>query len=356
MAYCEKILKMQTLSTLTFWALQACRLPSYGVIAPLEIGQRRCLMSEKTRILIAYDGSNCADAALDDLKRAGLPDEATVVAMSVAELWFPTATAASYEMTGRTLVVPIVSTREPSPRADGQSEAMTLAQQAVDRIKINFPKWDVSGEACLGSPATQILHKAEQWKPDLIVVGSHGRSAVGRLFLGSVSQRIAIGSPCSVRIGRGRVETEDSKVRILIAADGMPDSEAAIKEVSARIWTSGSQVRLVTAIGPFYTGIEAPQERAIAENVQFKAAGELELSGLEVSYLIKEGDPRRLIVDEAERWGADTIFVGSSGMTRFERMVLGSVSAAVCARAHCTVEVVRGNREEPKISNKRHLN
>ena len=39
------------------------------------------------KILIAYDGSNCAEAALDDLVRAGLPATGEFSVMSVAEVW-----------------------------------------------------------------------------------------------------------------------------------------------------------------------------------------------------------------------------------------------------------------------------
>jgi nucleotide-binding universal stress UspA family protein len=68
---------------------------------------------------------------------------------------------------------------------------------------------------------------------------------------------------------------------------------------------------------------------------------------------IREGDPKRVLVEAANEWGADCIFVGSIGFSNpFERFVLGSVSASVAARAHCSVEVVRskkitgGNRHE----------
>jgi hypothetical protein len=46
-------------------------------------------MSEKFKILIGYDGTQGADAALDDLPRAGLPDAADVFVASVAEMWLP---------------------------------------------------------------------------------------------------------------------------------------------------------------------------------------------------------------------------------------------------------------------------
>jgi len=55
----------------------------------------------------------------------------------------------------------------------------------------------------------------------------------------------------------------------------------------------------------------------------------------------KVADPKRLIVEEAASWNADCIFLGARGHSRLERFLLGSVAAAVAARATCTVEVVR---------------
>ena len=57
---------------------------------------------------------------------------------------------------------------------------------------------------------------------------------------------------------------------------------------------------------------------------------------------IREGDPKRVLGEAAKEWGADSFFVGSIGFgSSFERFVLGSVSASVAARAHCSVEIVR---------------
>ena len=50
------------------------------------------------KILIGYDGSACAEAALDDLTRAGLPDSAETHILSVAEVWLPPPPPSSYEI------------------------------------------------------------------------------------------------------------------------------------------------------------------------------------------------------------------------------------------------------------------
>ena len=55
-------------------------------------------MIEKMKILIGYDGSDCAESALDDLQRAGLPPEARALILSVAEVWLPPPPPSSYEI------------------------------------------------------------------------------------------------------------------------------------------------------------------------------------------------------------------------------------------------------------------
>jgi len=80
-----------------------------------------------------------------------------------------------------------------------------------------------------------------------------------------------------------------------------------------------------------------------------EAVGVLGAAGLNVSSAIIEGDPKHVLVEESEKWGADSIFVGSTGFSsRFARFMLGSVSSAVVARAHCSVEVVRVGELEPQ--------
>ena len=61
-----------------------------------------------------------------------------------------------------------------------------------------------------------------------------------------------------------------------------------------------------------------------------------------ISYVVEPGDPKRVLVGHAEEFGADCIFTGATGFSnRLERFILGSVSAAVASRAHCSVEVSR---------------
>ena len=67
----------------------------------------------------------------------------------------------------------------------------------------------------------------------------------------------------------------------------------------------------------------------------------LNAAGLEVSSTVSGADPKLAIIQEAENCEADCIFVGTSGLNRLGRLLLGSLSTAVVTRAHCSVEVVR---------------
>ena len=310
------------------------------------------------KILIGYDGSECADAALDDLTQAGLPETGEAHILSVAEVWLPPPPPSSYEILeeARQAQSPAALQRAFARGCAAAKEALALAEQARERVQAKFPNWNVSADSSCGSPAWEVVAKADEWKPDLILVGSHGRTALGRFVLGSVSQRILTEARCSVRIARGRVEEPNSPVRIIVGTDGSPASEQALRSVAGRKWPAQSEVKVVLVddpLAPAFLGKIVPplekmieedrrEERAWVERISKRSLDILRAADIKVSCVVREGDPKRELCDAAEEWGADCIFVGSAGFSnRLERFVLGSVSAAVAARAHCSVEVVR---------------
>lgn len=305
-------------------------------------------MQESMKILIGYDGSECADAALADLLQAGLPRAVDALIVSVAEIWMPPPPPSSFEIVEA--ATDLHSAAELQLRYAKSSSAMmeaeALAERAGERLRNDFPTWTVRADALVGSPARELIAKADEWKPDLIVVGSHGRSAFGRFVLGSVSQKILNEARCPVRIARGQTKVEDTPARIIVGMDDSPDSELAVLEVASRWWPPRSAVELVTAVEPLNTfGFEPDAEIERARKIHKAAKARLHDAGLKISTLIEEGNPKSLLVEEAEKFRADSIFVGARGHSFFERFLLGSVSAAVAARAHCSVEVVRLKEE-----------
>jgi nucleotide-binding universal stress UspA family protein len=71
------------------------------------------------------------------------------------------------------------------------------------------------------------------------------------------------------------------------------------------------------------------------------ASERLGAAGLSVTDVFSKGEPAKVLINEAERWPADSIFIGTRDVHGFQHFLHGSVSSAVAARAHCSVEVVR---------------
>lgn len=287
------------------------------------------------KLLIAYDGSRCAEAALQDLRRAGLPHFAEVLVMSVEEF-------------EPMLPPPGVLAVAPAPiAAPFVTERLKLAEAAARRLQQDFPRWQVSAEAEMGAPAYTLLKKALEWQTDLIIVGSHGRSALGRFVLGSVSQKLVTEASCAVRVARGQSIDPAIPPRLIIGVDGSPGAEAAVRTVANRTWLAGTEVRLVAAIDEVisevigYLDTTQHQGWSWLQDTLEAAEKILLAAGLEVTPHLLKGDPKHVLLKEAEKWEADCIFVGARSLGRLERLRLGSVSSAVTARAHCSVEVVR---------------
>ena len=307
------------------------------------------------KILIAYDGSEFAAAALEDLKRAGLDPEAEVLVLSVADVFVPDPVNNGPD-NGLPIHVPDVVKRAHERAQNQLEQAEVLAGRASEKLKAMFPKWRVSYEAEADSPAWAVIRRADEWKPDLIVMGARGHSVFGgRLILGSISQRVLYEARCSVRIARDARKHTDRPIRLLIGVDNSSDSKAAVEAVFNRHWPSGTEVALLAVVDtvmPVITNDSGPSTMKWIEVGDEKnwdevrelfepSAQRLRSAGLRAEILIRRGNPADEILEEADTWGADCIIVGAKGTRGVDRLLLGSVSSAVSARAHCSVEVVR---------------
>ena len=305
-------------------------------------------MSGKFKILIGYDGSEYAEAAIDDLANAGLPDEAAVFVMTVTEMWLQTPpTYAGVENSYDAITV--------------KAESLGIALNVKERLEKKFPAWTIGCGAALGSPSAILLEKAEEWKPDLIVVGSQSRGRIGRFFFGSVAQSLVHNALCSVRVVRKRDEDNhkesEKPARLIVGVDESAGAQTAIDSIISRHWREGSRVRVVSAmnclIGVNIKSFDLVEpadgrlaefyhkEKARIDEIVDRAVARLERAGLSASAVIKNEDPKDLLIAEAGEWKADCIFVGAKGTGWLERALLGSVSSAVAARAPCSVEVAR---------------
>ncbi|MDB5048752.1 MAG: Universal stress protein UspA-like nucleotide-binding protein [Fibrobacteres bacterium] len=260
------------------------------------------------RILVAYDGSVCGDGALFDLAAAGLPSRADILVMTVAN------------------------------SADALSGSLAMAERARRYLAERFAGWRIRCEAFLDSPARGILSRAGTWKPDLIVMGTHGHPSPGQPNLGSVTQKILLHSTRPVRIARARIGADPSAPRLILGMDGSPGAFAALGVLAARNWPKHTQVRLLAAVDwrESLEGAFSPIGKRLRQ-----AAAKLSAKGLTVTHELRLGEPRRIILQEAKTWSANCVFLGSRGMNPYQGYLLGSVSTAVAFHAPCSVEVIR---------------
>lgn len=320
------------------------------------------------KVLIGYDGSQCAESALDDLTHAGFPDTGEALIVSVAEIWLPPPPPSAYEVVelATSARSPVALERKYMAPSKAVADAAQLAAKAAAKFAKHFPRWTVKHEASWGSASWELYCKAREFDADLIVVGSHGRSALGRLVLGSISQWLLNEARCSVRVARGRIDEADMPVRLVLGIDGSAPAKAALDQIIARNWPTLSEVVVVVAdepLDPTLVGEIIPivrhsvketneQEHRRAVKLANAAAKRLQAAGLRARAVVKEGNPKSVLAAFAEEWRADCIFIGATGVTnRLERFLLGSVAGAVAGRAQCSVEIVRRKRRQRRKTN-----
>jgi nucleotide-binding universal stress UspA family protein len=298
------------------------------------------------RVLIGYDGSEASDQAIDDLKWAGLPTKCEAIVLDAADVALMPASEVGWVQTDYYI----------AHSKEAVEQAQISANKAKERLQALFPAWDIKAEAHKESPLQALLNKADQWKANLLVVGAHGHSRLGR-FLGSTSQILLVHASCSLRVNRARLAKTRSQTRVVIGFDGSSGAQLAVQTVQNRNWSKETQIRIVSAISHRLVEVgrvkhlvppEIPrpgelenQERAAAIEMTEALTRQLRGRFSDVTTVVHDGDPKQIIVSEAQGWEADSIFVGARSLGQMRRFLLGSTSMAVAARAHCSVEVVR---------------
>jgi nucleotide-binding universal stress UspA family protein len=285
----------------------------------------------KMRILFGYNGSLAAKAAIEDLKGAGLPADSEILVLTVAESW--------------------------SGAEQEKHEALCMASEAARSLQFSFPRGNVTGRSSFGSPAAEILTVSEQFQPDLIVLAEREQSLKQRnIFLGTTTQKVLREAECSVRIARGHGGAANSPEQLLIGFDGSEASQAAVESVARRNWPQYTEVCLavvvdssaLSSLGRFAPQMSNPDfapkvavqwGKALADTSLRRLSG----AGLNVGVCVTTGNAKEVLVELAQSFNADSVFVGPHcAGNSFERDLIGSVSSTVAARAESSVEIVRG--------------
>ena len=146
------------------------------------------------RVLIAYDGSPSADAAVDEVIGRPWPAGTDVRLVTVIEPLIAMASMSGMEVYG-----PLYERIRSSVREEAYRRIQTAMQRFAARADLQ-----ASYELREGDVKRSLLDAVREWKADLLVAGSHGATALARLFLGSVCHALVTHAPCNVEIIRGR--------------------------------------------------------------------------------------------------------------------------------------------------------
>ena len=206
-----------------------------------------------------------------------------------------------------------------------------------------------------GNVARAILEEAERIHPDVVVIGTHGRSGFDRLVLGSVAERVLRRATCPVLTVPPKAPDAVAAGpilygRILCGVDLSDASYAALDRAMAlaresRGWLGVAHVveLLPGSDGPLPAALE-PLATQWADEARSQFAARIPRDLRErctVEELIVRGNPRRLILRLAEERRADLIVIGAHGKGAVDRMLFGSSAEGVVRGARCPVLTVR---------------
>jgi nucleotide-binding universal stress UspA family protein len=296
------------------------------------------------RIGIAVDGSSAAVAGVEFV--ASLPlsgrDQVTVVAVAEVPVMQSALPFAHAPMVGDLMEELLEVSSE---------RAQSNVDNAVERL-IGLP-CPVTSAVRSGHPIEVLERFVAEAALDLLVVGPRGRATIGAILLGSVSQTLLHAMPTSILVARPPVTTPR---RVLLAIDGSPPSLEATRFLAAFPLPDDADIRVLvsvtswtdeydfTAAGNYLEQLAA--ERTHAAELAQQAIDILTAHGRQATPMIRDGDPKREILDAARAIDADLIVTGARGIGGFKSLVLGSVSRGVSKAASCSTLVVAHGEAE----------
>jgi nucleotide-binding universal stress UspA family protein len=136
-------------------------------------------------------------------------------------------------------------------------------------------------------------------------------------------------------------------MKIVLAIDESRFSEAATKAVIAQYQPHGTEVKVLNVVDlplPIPTSDAAGfRELSLKHGHELVQRAEhlLSKAGYKTQTAVEEGDPKSKIIDQAKKWKADLIVMGSHGRKGVNRFLVGSVAETVSRHASCSVEIVR---------------
>ncbi len=246
------------------------------------------------------------------------------------------------------------------PAVQDHLETDKSLADAVRRLQ--QPAASVTGQHLIGIPSVQICGVAMRFDASLIVLGTHGRTGLERILLGSTAERVLTMAPCPVLTVRERNGSEGWHKRVPIKFEHIivpiDCSDCSIDALEYGIQIAkdfSASLTLLHVLEPVSYGNDftlghTVEQGQLDERIDSQlrvCLSAIQSAGVSVREVIRGGVPTDSILEFAHASACDLIVMGMHGRREISHMLRGSVAEAVLRLAPCPVLAVRISKVSP---------
>jgi nucleotide-binding universal stress UspA family protein len=239
------------------------------------------------------------------------------------------------------------------------------AERPLDELATSLAEVGLTAKWCLrlGIPSQQINTGATDCGADLVVLGTHGRTGLAHIALGSTAERVVRGAPCPVLIVRS-VQVHHRLVgnhgagaapaigQILTPVDFSPCSLEALDYAAEIAQVFRAAITILHVLEPIFYDLDVAlghivqerEKREQAESQLSELVDRLKPRELSVQTALRGGITADSILAGAQGLGCDLIVMGTHGRRGISQLRTGSIAEAVLRRAQCPVLTVKSRK------------
>jgi nucleotide-binding universal stress UspA family protein len=273
------------------------------------------------RIVVGIDFSSGSDEALAHALRLARREGASVTLVHVGVVAEPPEVPASMAIAAHTYREVLLE------RLARDRERLAALRERYEGQGV-----EISHVVYEGVPVNGVAAAAREAGADLLITGSHGRTGLRRIWVGSVAEHTVRLAASSVLVARGDAPAAGYR-RIVVGGDFSRRTDLAVD--------GAMQLAAADAVVDVVHCWEAPRAVTDLGDLDTMASHLRSRSGLPLRVIGLDEAPERGLAEHADRVAADLVVVASHGRRGLDRLLLGSVAEATVRRAACSVLVVR---------------